>query len=145
MYNKDSINNNVKLFLSLFTTNELNSFNEFEFIPFNEIYGTLNRNLAGIVALDNEDIYDVFLDKVKELSKLKPYMTGLHEKLSSSAISDDFKSQFAAAFYLAKKTYLGSERVKSADGKTSYNILNLTDSGSKKTTILNKWYHNLTH
>jgi len=141
---KNNVNNNIKLFLSLITSEETNYFNEYEFIPFDDIYNTLNKALSNQIALETEDIFDIYLDIIKELSNVKPYFNKLHNLLSSGKISNDnnFKNQFSSAFTLYKNNYLGSETVTNKDGSRNTIIRNLSDVGSRKGALMSQWEFN---
>jgi hypothetical protein len=67
---KDNINNNIKLFLSTFKDKDggkKNIFKEDVFIPFDDIFSTLNKALANITASYDsngiEDEFQLYLDK----------------------------------------------------------------------------------
>ena len=140
---KDNINNNIKLFLSLVKTNELNNFNEYDFVDFDDIYSTLNSALSDTVALDNEDLYNLFTQKIKSLINVKPYFETLYRELVKGSISPEFKNQFTSAFNLFRKNYLSSEKSVTTEEdvtKISYNVLNISEVGARKNNILNEWY-----
>jgi len=111
--NKDNINNKVKLFLSTIKIKEddsVNIFNDKDFINFDDIYSTLNKSLANIVATyDNngqlEDPYQLYLNKILEISYRKPYFESLYDILSSSQISNNFKNSFVAGFNLHRNNF----------------------------------------
>lgn len=138
---KDNINNNIKLFLSLLKSDKLNDFNEYNFISFDDIYSTLNKTLNNTVAIyeNNESLFDKFKEKVGELVNVKPHFKALYDRLNNSEITDSFKNQFTSAFNLYKKNYLVSEVSKDDDGNIIYVVKNLTESGSRKRTLLSNW------
>ena len=139
---KNNINDSVKLFLSLMKNDELNELNEFNFISFDEIYSTLNKSLSNKVAItdNNENLYNIYLAEIKDLIKIKPYMQGLYDKLSSPSITDNFKNKFTSTFNLFKKNYLISETSVDEDGNITYVVKNISEGGSKKNNLLNNWY-----
>ena len=141
---KNNVNNNIKLFLSLITTNKVNDFNEYEFVEFDDIYNTLNKALSNQIALDTEDIFDIYLNTIHKLINVKPYFSKLYNLLSTGRISNDdsFKNQFVAAFNLYKNNYLGTETSVSKDGKRNVSIKNLSEVGSRKGSILSIWEFN---
>ena len=143
---KNNVNNNIKLFLSLLKTSTLNDFDEFNFVPFDDIYSTLNKKLANKVAIHDsegqlEDLYDIFLTEILETSKVKPYLKDLHDQLNSNKVTDLFKNQFVAAFNLYSKNYLGSE-ITLKDGEIYYDVRNLSEVSSRKNTIISLWTYN---
>tara|TARA_R110000772_G_scaffold54130_1_gene123510 strand:+ start:26251 stop:33438 length:7188 start_codon:yes stop_codon:yes gene_type:complete len=144
--NKNNINNNVKLFLSLIKSNTLNDFDEYTFINFDDIYSTLNKILSNKVAIQSEngleDLYEIFLSEILKASKVKPYLVDLHTNLSGGNVSDTFKHQFTGAFNLFKKNYLGSERATNEKGEIDYSVRNLSEVGSRKTSIILQWLYN---
>lgn len=144
---KDNINNNIKLFLSTFKdveSGKKNIFNETVFIPFDDIFSTLNKALANITAVDNangiEDEFELYLDKINTLSKIKPYFKKLHTELKKQ--NDNFKNSFVSAFRLHKNNYLGSETVVDRKGNVTYVIKNLSEVGSRKNNIILQWFFN---
>ena len=144
---KTNVSNNIKLFISLITTSELNAFNEFEFVDFNDIYSTLNKTLANIIPTLNEegqleDIYDLYLDEIEKLSIVKPYFKELHGRLKDIR-DEQFKNQFVVAFHLHKNNFLGSEFFKDNKGNIEYIVRNLSEVGTRKASILNQWKYNL--
>ncbi len=153
--NLNSVNNNVKLFLSLIQSDEVNEFNEYDFVPFVEIFSNLNKALSNIVPVHDkngqlEDIFELFKDKILELGNVKPYFgqreeqggpKGLYDLLDSPDISEDFKNKFASSFNLFSKNYLGSTN--SSNKLTNeYTILNLSEVGNRKSNILDQWSYN---
>lgn len=143
---KNNVNNNVKLFLSLLKSTDVNDFNEFDFIPFDDIYATLNKKLANKLAVNDgngnlEDIYELFLEEILNVAKVKPYLHDLHTLLTSSDVTELFKNQFVAAFNLYTKNYLGSE-ISILDGELYYDVRNLSEVSSRKNTIISLWNYN---
>lgn len=144
---KDNINNNIKLFLSTFKDKDggkKNIFKEDVFIPFDDIFSTLNKALANVTASYDsngiEDEFQLYLDKIETLSKIKPYFKTLHNELSKQ--SDEFKNAFVSAFRLHKNNYLGSETVVDKKGRVTYAIKNYSDVGSRKNNIILQWFFN---
>lgn len=144
---KNNINKNIKLFLSLVKSDTKNKFNEYNFVPFDDIYASLNKTLSNQVALidKGEKLFDIYKSKIDDLAKIKPYFKNLlsEDKLSSIKDLDNFKNQFTSAFNLFKKNYLISEYTVDKEGNVIYNVKNLTDTGSRKRNILNKWHFQL--
>lgn len=148
---KTNMLSNVKMFLSLIEHTEKNSFGLFNYVPFDDIYSTLNKTLSDTIATrkansaEYEDLYDVFLQKIKSLENLKPYMRSLIDKLEDPNIATDrFKNQFVSAFFLFKKNFLGSEFSKDDKNNVSYSVKNLSNSGTRQSNIVTAWYDNLT-
>lgn len=136
-----NVNKNIKLYLSLIQNDTLNNFNEYDFVPFNDIFSTLNKTLNNLVAnIDNNELlFDIQLEKIKELIKVKPYLFDLYDKLNNTNISDSFKNQFSSTFNLFKNNYLISEIYTDENGNVHYDVKNLTDTGSRKLNYLNQW------
>lgn len=145
---KDNVTNNIKLFLSLIETDERNSFDELSFVDFNDIYSTLNKSLKNVIPIYDEqgnleDPYELYLDIIKQVSIRKPYLSRLHEILSSDIITEDFKNQFVAGFNLYRNNFLGTEINEDPEtGEITYTTRNLSDVNSKKNDILNQWFYN---
>jgi ribA/ribD-fused uncharacterized protein len=140
--NKDSVNNNIKLYISLLQNDVKNEYGEFDFIPFDDIYSTLNKTLANKTynVEKGEDIYEVYMDQILKISQVKPYFNLVYDELSEIK-SENFKNQFSSAFNLYKKNYLTSEISK--DRKT-YVVKNLSEVGSRKNNIISQWLYNFT-
>lgn len=137
---KLNVSQNIKLFLSLFRSDKLNEFNEFEFVNFNEIYGILNDNLSNIVTFGEEDIFDQYLEKIKELAKVKPYLNQLYEHLKRAP--EEFENKFVEAFDLAKNNFLVTEISKQYKDKhkgITHSVLNASETGSVQNEIINRW------
>tara|TARA_R110000822_G_scaffold152112_5_gene291319 strand:- start:11646 stop:19385 length:7740 start_codon:yes stop_codon:yes gene_type:complete len=139
---KDTVNNNIKLFLSLIKSKELNKFKEYGFIPFDDIYTTLNTILANHIPVNDENgnlenIYDIFLDIIKKHSKFKPYLADLYDKIQNID-NENFKYQFINAFFLARKQFLGSD-ISIEKGEYTYEIKDYSEVSSRKKTILSLW------
>lgn len=139
---KNNVSNNIKLFLSFIPSDSLNDFNEFDFISYDDIYTTLNKSLSNQIALDNEDIYDIYTDIIKDLTNVKPYFNELHGELTKDNISEDFKNQFSSTFNLYKNNFLGSESSINEEGERNYTVRNLSEVGSRKNSIISQWYFN---
>jgi hypothetical protein len=143
---------NVKMFLSLIEDTRKNSFGLYKFVPFDNIYSTLFKELSNMTAIElhkkdgnqvYENLYDVYLEKIKSLVVVKPFLQNLVDKLEDPTVATDmFKNQFVSAFYLFKKNFLGSEFTISEDGKVTYSIMNLSETGSRQSNIITSWYDN---
>lgn len=154
---KDNMASNTKLFLSLIEGTKKNEFGRYTYVPFNDIYSTLNKILANTVAVIDEsdtleDIYDVYLSKINNLIKIKPWASNLLEKLNDKNVKvgrtveqleeqEQFKNQFVSAFNLHRNLFLGSEFSK-RDKKITFSVKNLSDVGSRQTAVLSQWFEN---
>lgn len=140
---KSNVNKNIKLFLSLLPSDDINEFNEFSFVKFDDVWNTLNKTLWGIVAVEKdgtlEDEFELYLEKIKSVAKRKPYLNILVARLSS--VDDIFKNQFVNAFRLTKNNFLTSEFSKENDS-ISHKVLNVSDITSLSNNILNQWLFN---
>lgn len=148
---KDSINNNVKLYLSLIPSTKDNSFGQKSFVGFDEIYTVLNNALRDIAVTHNEngeyeDEFDIYLEEIKKLIPHKPYLQKVYDDLSSSDITENYKNQFTQAFRLVKNNFLGSELIvevdKEGNKKISYAVRNLSDVSARKNNIIQQWKFN---
>ena len=149
---KDNITANIKLRLSLLTNNELdNLFYEPTFVPFDEVYSTLQGVLTNNVALENEDLFNIYKQEVFKLSVKKPYLKNLYSQLASDTLSDNVKAEFVQAFNLDRNNFIGTTYSITAkiqeDGSTLYStdiiVQNLSDVGGKETFIKSNWTYNL--
>lgn len=142
--NKSNINENIKLFLSLLPSNEKNNFDEYNFINFDETYNLLNKNLADIVAVQQEvgleDEFNLYLDKIKKISTKKSEFKELVNKIEDS--TDVFKNQFVAAFRLGKNIFLTTEFSKDKNGNISSKVLNASEVSSLQGSIIDQWLSN---
>ena len=139
---KDTVNNNVKLFLSLLKSKDLNKFNEYDFIPFDDVYTTLNSILANHVPIDDENgslenVYEMFLDQIKRHATFKPYLKDLHDKIKTID-NINFKYQLVNAFFLSRKKFLGSD-ITIEKGTYRYDIKDLSDVSSRKKGVISNW------
>ena len=139
---KDTVNNNIKLFLSLLKGNTLNKFNEYDFIAFDDVYTTLNTVLANRIPIDDENgnlenVYELFLDQIKLHGEFKPYLADLYDKIRGID-NENFKFQFVNAFFLARKKFLGSDIIIDK-GAYTYEIKDLSEVSSRKKGVLSNW------
>jgi len=140
---KSNVNRNIKLFLSLLPGGEINEFNEFNFVKFDDVWNTLNKSLWGIVAVEKdatlEDEFDLYLEKIQSIAKRKPYLNVLVARLRN--VDDIFKNQFVNAFRLTKNNFLTSEFSKENDIIT-HKVLNISDITALSNNLLNQWLFN---
>ena len=111
-------------------------------------FSTLNKSLANTVEVGEENEYNLYLAKIKDLAKIKPYFEEVYEDLRHK--STDFQSQFVSAFRLHKNNFLGSEAVITKNLRTkettlSYIVRNLSEVGSRKNNIVLQWFFNFTN
>ena len=144
---KNNVNNNIKLFLALMKTSELNNFNEYNFVSFDDIYSTLNKTLSNIVPTINEygeleDPFIIYLEEIEKLVRVKPNLRLLYDELLKKSEDEIFKNQFVVAFNLHKNNFLGSEIYRDNKGNIEYTVRNLSEVGVRKGSILTQWYHN---
>ena len=148
---KDSVSNNVKLYLSLIPSTVKNSFNEDTFVGFDEIFTVLNNALRDIQPVHNEngefeDEFDIYLENIKQLIPFKPYLQKVYDDLTASDISENYKNQFTQAFRLVKNNFLGSELVIETDSKgtrsISYAVRNLSEVSARKNNVIQQWKFN---
>lgn len=147
---KNNASTKVKLYLSLLHEDKLNIFDEFEFINFNKIWSLLNRELEGIVPTKYEgelqDIYDLFIDKIKDVSELHPFLKPLLDRNNTFNLitaSENFKTEFVTALFLNKNNFLQTEYEFTEDGKVNVKVFNVSEVGGQANNILNKFKFNL--
>lgn len=150
---KSNMLSNVKMFLSLIEDTRTNSFGLFKYVPFDDIYSTIFKEVSDEVAVKlpqkdgkqaYENLYDVYVSKIKDILTVKPYLANLVEKLENPEIATDmFKNQFVSAFYLFKNNFLGSEFSVDYNGDITYSIKNLSEVGSRQSNIMTQWWDNM--
>ena len=121
--------------------------NEKTFVPFEEVNSTLLKILSNQVALEGEDIFEIFKSLIEKESNKKTYLKSLLEGLSNKDFSVDSKNQFTKAFNLHSNNFLVTEfsdaNVEDEEGTSSRKILvdvkQISESGSKKSILLSNW------
>ena len=164
--NKDlDIRSGVRLMLSLLedTQKKESLFKLNKFVAFKNTYSTLINELGDVVPVMNfdeqtgkteiEDIFELYLDKIQELSKVKPEFKDLYLKLRD--LPEHQQNHFIKAFYVQNQdmiiTNVESKRkelYRSEDGKAFYrNVktftsrnLKVTDSANQKVRL--EWSEN---
>lgn len=146
---KNNVGNNIKLFLSLLESPKKNSFGDRTFIPFDDIYATLNKALANIVSFRDEDgrlqdPYDLYVDRIRELVSKKPYLEKLLDILTNdeTLTNETFKNQFVSAFDLHKNNFLSSTITRNEDGTINHNVANISEVSSRKAVVISGWLEN---
>ena len=152
---KDNVSSNVKLRLSLLTSEKLDPvFNEPTFIDFDEVYSTLLNSLTGNIAINKDgklqDLFEIYKTQILSLSAKKPYLADLHQLLSRADITDNIKAEFVQAFNLDKNNFIGTiykiTPIKDEDGvvtyKTTSTVQNLSDVGAKSKFVKSNWQYN---
>src|SRR5690606_16599014 len=149
---KDNITSNVKLRLSLLVDeNNLDDlFYEPTFIPFDDIYSTLQGVLTNNIALQGEDLFEIYKNEIFKLINKKPYFQNLYNQLEN--IDDYKKAEFVQAFNLDRNTFIGTmidiipiedPKTKEVTGyKTNITVQDLSNTGGKNNFIKNNWYFN---
>lgn len=148
---KDSIPNSIKLKLSLLENpyDKDPIWNEPTFVPFNDVYGTIINALANQVALEGEDLFDIYLDKISKAAIKKPYLKALVADLKSNKFTENDKNQFVRSFNLHSNNFLVSEiktKVKGEENKVVkgyvHDVKEISESGSKASIVLSEWGNN---
>ena len=141
---KDNVNNNIKLMLSLIPSTEENVFGKTELVKFFDIYTSISNELRGIESLENEDMYDLFVDKIENMANAKPYLYYLLENYLQNPkyLNENFKNKFVNAFTLYKNNFLMSEIVKD-EKSLNYSVKNISEVGSRRNHIIKEWNFNL--
>lgn len=145
---KDNVNNNIKLYLSLLQTDKTNMFGQRKFVEFGDIYSSLNKTLTDLVStVDNngnpEDLFEIYKEKINQLSNTKPYFADLYKKLDQADVSPLFRNQIVSAFRLSYNNFLGSELSRDEEtGDVTYDVKNLSEVGSRKSNLLKQWHAN---
>src|SRR5699024_1659012 len=134
---KDAVSANIKLRLSLLRNTDENSFdpvlNKMPFKDYDEVYSDLIRDLTDIMPIQGEDMYNLYIDRLREMSIKKPYINQLVELLERSDINT--KRQFVQAFNLHKNNFIASivEYNRNDDGTVTpeYKVLNISSEADK--------------
>ncbi len=146
---KEGISANVKLRLSLLVDpNKVDDiFNEPTFIPLQETLSTLQKTLAGDVTIIDGgvpvDLFKVYVKKIKETAKVKPYLWNLVKILEDPNLPSNVQTEFTQAFTLSKNNYLTTS-IKTKDG-FSHSTKNVSDVNSKRNIILGNWRAQFAH
>lgn len=148
---KDNISANVKLRLSLLVGEEKDDlFFEPKLLNFDEVYSNLLTTLTDEVALDHEDLFEIMLNKINDLSGKKPHFKSLYTNLKNS--SDYIKAEFVQAFNLDRNNFIGSvininpkkEGNKIVGYETTFSVQNFSNMGGKTRAVKNNWFYNFT-
>jgi hypothetical protein len=146
---KDNITSNIKLRLSLLVSPKLDPiFNAPTFVPFDEVYTVLQKALVDNIALQGEDLFDIFYSKIADLTTKKPYLEGLIRQFKT--INEYQKAELVQAFNLDKNNFIGTlfnmepiEEGRDIVGyKTTFEVQNLSNSGGKSKLVKNNWFYN---
>src|SRR5699024_6085931 len=112
------------------------------FESFDNVYNTLLHELNGIYAdPTSESLPGLYLDKLREMSKIKPELIDLVNKLENA---DEFtKARFAQAFNLDKNNFIGTEISYKTDDNgnliPTFTVKNFTTVADKANFNLNNW------
>lgn len=157
---KDNISSNIKLRLSLITNllGDKNAkvdefFFEPELMTFDDVYGDLASILTNKISLPGEDLFDIYLNEISNLTPKKPYLSDLTASLKQ--MDDYVKAEFVQAFNLHKNIFVGTVyeikevNVKDETGKKTgkkyeivHSVQNLSEVGAKNRFVKNNWHHN---
>jgi len=150
--NKNALSSEMKIRLSLLEDDQdLDPvWNEKTFVPFEEVNSTLLKILSNQVALEGEDIFEIFKTLIEKESNKKTYLKSLLEGLSGEDFSVDSKNQFTKAFNLHSNNFLVTEfsdiNTEDDEGnssrKISVDVKQISESGSKKSILLSNWGSN---
>lgn len=145
---KDQISSNIKAFLSFipdyYNTVDL-VFEESGFVEFEDIYNTLQTELANIsptlVNNNVEDVYKIMLNKIGELSHKKPYFKELLNILNHPSLTEEKKSEFTQAFSLVKYPYFVSE-VEISEKSLKFSNKDVSQVNANFNNIKKQWSFN---
>jgi len=124
--------------------------NEKTFVSFEEVNSTLLKILSNQVALEGEDVFEIFKTLIEKESNKKTYLKSLLEGLSSKDFTTNSKNQFTKAFNLHSNNFLVTEfkdvNEEDEEGniskKVSVDVKQISESGSKKSILLSNWGSN---
>ena len=148
---RETVGNDVKLALSLLPdANRIDPiFQEPQFVKFDEVYSTILKELEGITALEGQDIYDLYRQKLIELQDKKPYISELLNLLDNA--SEEVRSRFVQAFNLGKNEFYTTLYTKTSltgYGETvpvityEFKFVNLSGAADNSTSVKNNWFYN---
>lgn len=142
---KANVSNDIKLFLSLIPSNNLNKFNEYDYTDFNKLYNILNNNLSDLVPIDTEtgieDEFELFKDTIDKLANREPSLNKLSEKINN--VDEEFKNKFVNTFRLGRNNFLTSQFTTEKD-RLHHIVMNISDVSSLQANILEQWSGNNT-
>lgn len=138
---KSNISKNIKLRLSLLENKTVKDpiFNEPTFYKFSEVYSTLATILTDQIALQGEDIFDIYKKNINRLETTKPFLVDISSHISN--FNENEENEFVQAFNLNKNNFQVSNKT-TTDGVIKYNVMGISDSGSKTSTVINNWFNN---
>lgn len=136
---RNKITSSIKLKLSILTKPELDPhFDEATYVPLNEVLGTLQHTLSDKIALQGEDLFDIYKEEISNLQEKKPYFKTLSSQLES--IDEEHKAEFVQAFNLDRNEFIGT--IVDKKGEITYTVQNLSNVGDKSRFVKNNWYVN---
>jgi hypothetical protein len=128
---KSKVTTNVKLRLSLLNNTEKKDeiWDDFTLIDFNIVYSKLQDILSNEIPLENEYLYDIYLNKIQEFSNYFPYLKEVYKSLIDNK-DENFRYEFIQGFYKAKNTFVNEKYSKNEKG-FSQNTIDLSNSIDK--------------
>lgn len=139
---KNNISAAIKLKLSILTGEELDPhFYQLRYIPLTEVINTLQVSLSDKIALQGEDLFNIYKNEIGKLKEKKPYLETLYTQLKT--IDDLHKAEFVQSFNLDRNEFIGSTIIKNEDGYSiTYNVQKLSNVGDKSRFVKTNWYIN---
>lgn len=136
---KSGVSNNIKLRLSLLTDSETkdNVWNDNALMDFDTVYSKLQEILCNNIPAEGEYLFDTYLDKISEASVYFPYLKEVYQMVSNNK-DEQFRTEFAQAFYLAKNSFVNERYSKSTEGLNQSSV-DLTNSYDKISGIKEEW------
>ena len=128
---KSKVTTNVKLRLSLLNNTEKKDeiWDDFTLIDFDVVYSKLQDILSNEIPLENEYLYDIYLNKIQEFSNYFPYLKEVYKSLIDNK-DENFRYEFIQGFYKAKNTFVNEKYSKNEKG-FSQNTIDLSNSIDK--------------
>jgi alkylated DNA repair dioxygenase AlkB len=141
---KESVSTNVKLRLSLLEDKDnLDTiWNEPTFMDMNKVYSSIQEVLTDEIALPGEDIFELHKSALNRLVLKKPFLKQLVDYVNSKNITDAQKSELSQAFNLIKNNHIVTQFTTNKDGTVSSKTLQISDTGSKTSSVKNQWDEN---
>ena len=139
---KSKISANIKLRLSLISDPNKKDeiFDDNVLIDFNEIHSKLLQILGNTIPSEGEDLFQLYLDKIQDLSNHFPYLKELYKLLQNNK-DENFRNEFVQSYYLGKNNFINEKYSITNEGVKQESI-DLTNRDDSLTVVKNTWLQN---